>query len=268
MIGYFLGTVTLIWPVRWATNFAIEQKWSQSNQDLLVKGIIGLLIIISFVFSLLFLKQFIIAKSVVKKSLLISMLLILSGFCVWLWSNPKLIQSDTHTTSIITDINTEFVFGQYPDEYDLQMLKKKNYTAIISLLHEAVVPFEPKLLNEEKINCSNVGIQLINIPMLPWISKNEAALQKLKDIAQNFKGKYYIHCYLGKDRVNLAKRIIETSNSTVKINSELKARSITDLEKFERGEINEAPRSKLRGIKIMLIVLCELYYTLFLDLVL
>lgn len=236
MLGYFLGTLTLIWPVRWATNYSIEQKWSQSNQDLLVKGIIVLLIIISFIISFLFTKAFINAKSRIKKYLSVLALITLSGFCVWLWSNPKLIQSDTQTSSIMKE-NTEFVFGPYPDEYDLQRLKINNFTAVISLLHEAVVPFEPNLLKDEIVNCSNAGIKFINVPMLPWISQNEAALQKLKDIAQNFKGKYYIHCYLGKDRVNLAKRIIETSNSAVKINSELKARSITDLEKFERGEI-------------------------------
>lgn len=237
MIGYPLGTVTLIWPVRWVTNYAIEQNWTQSTQDLIVKVIIGILVILSFLFALMATRRFINMERGFRKVFYIFFFIVVSGFCVWLWTNPKLIQSDTRTTSIVGSNNTEFVFGPYPDEYDLQRLKDSNYTAVISLLHEAVVPFEPKLLNDEKENCEEVGIQLINIPMLPWISENESALKKLEDFALNNKGKFYLHCYLGKDRVNLAKRIIETANAEIKIKSQLQARSITDLSKFERGEI-------------------------------
>ncbi|MEW5844426.1 MAG: GIY-YIG nuclease family protein [Bacteroidota bacterium] len=48
----------------------------------------------------------------------------------------------------------------------------------------------------------------------------------------------------------------DTKSNAARLESKIKKRG------------NEAPRSKLRGIRIMLIVLCELCYTLFLDLVL
>lgn len=236
-LGYFLGTLTLIGPVRWATNYAIELNWSQSDQDLLVKGIIVVLVIISFISALFVTRLLVLTQGHFKKFLIFFVLAVLSGFSVWLWINPKLIQADIKSTAVVKNDHTEFVFGQYPDEYELQELKRNNFTAVISLLHEAVVPFEPKLLKDEIEACERVGIELINIPMLPWISSNESSLNKLRSLSQNARGKYFVHCYLGKDRVNLAKRIIEITNSSVKIESNLNARSIEELAKFERGEI-------------------------------
>ncbi|PKL83709.1 MAG: hypothetical protein CVV24_03745 [Ignavibacteriae bacterium HGW-Ignavibacteriae-3] len=236
-LGYFLGTLTLIGPVRWAINYAAEHNWAQSDQDLLVKGIIVGLVIISFISALFVTRLLVLSEGYFKKFLVFFVLAALSGFSVWLWVNPKLIQADIKNTAVVKNDGTEFVFGQYPDEYELRELKKNNFTAVISLLHEAVVPFEPKLLKDEIEACERVGIELINIPMLPWISSNEGALNELRALSQSARGKYFVHCYLGKDRVNLAKRIIEITNSSAKIASNLNSRSIEELGKFERGEI-------------------------------
>ena len=237
MIGYVLGTGLLIGPVRWIVDFSKGQSWTQSTEDIIIKIVIVLLVILSFVISLLTTRSFLRSDSILKKIILFLIPLLFSAGAVWLWMNPGLMQKDSNINEKISSNGSEFVFGSFPEEAKIRLLKERNFTAIISLMHEAVVPFEPKLMKEEKEFCKNVGIELINIPMLPWISENEEALRKLKELALNKHGKYYVHCYLGKDRVNIAKRVIETSNQKAAINSELKTRSIDDLEEFERGKI-------------------------------
>ena len=237
MNGYVLGTALLMGPVRWIVDYSKTQNWSQSAEDIIIKIVIVLLIILSFILSFFMTRSFLRSESIFKRIILFSFPLIFSAGAVWLWMNPRLIQNENSVSESISKNGSEFVFGSFPEEAKIKLLKERNFTAIISLMHEAVVPFEPKLIEEEKESCKNVGINLINIPMLPWISENEEGLNRLKELALNKPGKYYVHCYLGKDRVNIAKRIIETSNQTAAINSELKTRSIEDLEEFERGAI-------------------------------
>jgi len=237
MNGYVLGTALLIGPVRWIADYSKMQSWPQSTEDIVVKSVMVLLLILSFIISLFITRSFLRSDNIFKRIILFILPLILSVGAVWLWMNPGLMQKESNISETIAKNGSEFVFGSFPEEAKIRLLKEKNFTAIISLMHEAVVPFEPKLIKEEKESCKNVGIELINIPMLPWISENEEALNRLKDLALNKPGKYYVHCYLGKDRVNIAKRVIETSNQTAAINSELKTRSIEDLEEFERGAI-------------------------------
>lgn len=237
MNGYVLGTVLLMGPVRWIVDYSKTQNWSQSAEDIIIKIVMVLLLILSFILSLFMTRSFLRSDSVFKRVMLFLFPLIFSAVAVWLWMNPGLMQKESSINESISKNGSEFVFGSFPEEAKIKLLKERNFTAIISLMHEAVVPFEPKLINEEKESCKNVGMKLINIPMLPWISENEEALNRLKDLALNKPGKYYVHCYLGKDRVNIAKRVIETSNQLAAINSELKMRSIEDLEEFERGAI-------------------------------
>jgi len=41
-------------------------------------------------------------------------------------------------------------FGPYPTYEELRKLQDDGYTAVVSLLHPAVVPFEPKLISDER----------------------------------------------------------------------------------------------------------------------
>jgi hypothetical protein len=73
--------------------------------------------------------------------------------------------------------------------------------------------------------------------MLPWISENEESLNRLKEIADTGKGKYYVHCYLGKDRISVARRLIQkTLGRDIQVVNE-NARNIDTLKSFERGDI-------------------------------
>jgi hypothetical protein len=104
-------------------------------------------------------------------------------------------------------ISDRFTFGPCPDVEDMEGLKAEGYTGVISLL-SPMVPFEATLLKTERENAAKCNFLLVEAPMLPWVSANEESLAKIREIAKSGKGKYYLHCYLGKHRVELARSII------------------------------------------------------------
>lgn len=106
----------------------------------------------------------------------------------------------------LEEVSQQLSFGPYPDKDQLQRLKDQGYDGVISLLHPAI-PFEEVLLQEEKKNAAEVGIQVYSFPMLPWISENKAALLGIRGLIQQPGQRYYVHCYLGEHRVNLVRRM-------------------------------------------------------------
>jgi len=239
LTGFSLGTVTLLGPVRWVVNFSKSMEFSQSTEDLLLKVVILLFVLISFYLSLLITRLLAHKFSGLKKAVaFITLIIITSGF-VWVWMHPQLIQFERGEISEESYGNAQFVFGPYPTQDDLIKLKSEGFTAVISLLHPAVIPFEPKLISDEEDAAKKVGLQLIQAPMLPWVSENKSAIEKIKSIADKDRGKYYVHCYLGKDRVNVVKRIIQQYSAANITADDSLQRKLTDLGAFERGEIIE-----------------------------
>lgn len=118
-------------------------------------------------------------------------------------------------------------------------LKNNGYTTIISLLHPAVVPFEPSLMEKEKKNAAEAGLKLINIPLLPWISDNKEAIDSLRRLINTGTGKYYIHCYLGRDRTGAVTRIIKQENHTYTESGEKKHNNEMIKHGLERGQVVE-----------------------------
>jgi hypothetical protein len=117
-------------------------------------------------------------------------------------------------------------------------LKKAGVTAVISLQHPGVV-IEREGISAERDATKKLNLQFIQAPMLPWVSDNEESLQKLRDIARTGKGQYFVHCGLGRDRVNVAKRIIEAEGSKIALTSDVKtATGFADRpDPFERGSL-------------------------------
>lgn len=97
-----------------------------------------------------------------------------------------------------------FLFGPYPDEKIAERLQNEGYVGIIALLN-SVVPFEAVLLEDERAIAAAAGLELIEVPMLPWVSDNKASLARLRELAKSGTGRYYVHCYLGRHRVDLAR---------------------------------------------------------------
>lgn len=106
------------------------------------------------------------------------------------------------------EVGDRFVFGPYPDRAEMAELKRTGFTGVISLL-SPVVPFEAVLLEQERQNAAEFGIELVEASMLPWVSSNEEPLDKIRDIVRNGEGIYYVHCYLGRNRAQLVRFLIE-----------------------------------------------------------
>jgi hypothetical protein len=86
--------------------------------------------------------------------------------------------------------------------------------------------------------------------MLPWVSDNRAALERIRRLAQAGSGVYYVHCGLGRDRTNVVRRMLEgTGVRTTADRSIAKATTFADrlalpppARDFERGAIRELER--------------------------
>jgi protein tyrosine phosphatase (PTP) superfamily phosphohydrolase (DUF442 family) len=100
-----------------------------------------------------------------------------------------------------------FTFGPYPDAEDCRRLRGEGYSAIVSLLNP-IIPFEAVLLERERSASGEAGLEFVEIPMLPWITDNRQALDKLAALVRSRKGRYYVHCYLGRHRADLARYTI------------------------------------------------------------
>ncbi|MFM2229544.1 MAG: hypothetical protein RL607_802 [Bacteroidota bacterium] len=236
-----LGLLSLtVGPNRWMADYAAKHQWSEDEQSMAQKVVIVLFLIV-----VLFLTtkttQYLTSTysplTLFKKAIWGMLSL---GFIVSLYIfsfQPEILTTINTSTSVDKSATAEYHFGPYPDEEKLRQLKHEGYDGVISLLNELVVPAEPILMNKEKINAKSANIKLISIPMLPWVSKNDSTVIMIRKMAHKLKGKYYVHCYLGKDRANAFKNIIrKETGHTVKgiANSERKIDSQTA---FERGPI-------------------------------
>ncbi|MEA2764926.1 MAG: hypothetical protein QOK07_1330 [Gemmatimonadaceae bacterium] len=242
LVGLVLGTAVLVGPVRLITEGMGRAGWEQSSQD----HVLIVVILLYLAFSLL-LTRFIVgimfrARNRNTRWAIAAVFTLLAAGTAWEWSNPaKLlagIAGGGDGGSYNVAGGAEFLFGAYPDDAKLEALKKAGVTAIISLQHPGVV-IEREGISAERDATKRLNIQFIQAPMLPWVSDNEESLQKLRDIARKGKGKYFVHCGLGRDRVNVAKRIIEAEGNQIALTADVKtATGFADRpDPFERGSL-------------------------------
>ena len=238
-IGLPLGIYTLtIGPNRMISDKAIAENWDKNYENWIQKIAIFTFCILVFLISFFLVKFFNKWNSKNQKLVLVFCLIsLLISFYIFSFKPEMLITNRSSEESFEKNDNIEFYFGSYPDNDKIQELKSQNYTAIISLLHKLVIPAEPILMKKEAENAKKNGLKLISIPMLPWIIENDSAIVKIKQLAKNAKGKYYVHCYLGKDRVNVFRSIIEKENKLIQIKNKISSRNIDTISNFERGKI-------------------------------
>lgn len=237
-IGFPLGIFMLtIGPTRIIANIANKQNWKIENENTVQQLVLLIFITLVFLLTLYFTRRFIYSNRLLLKPLflIINLIAILSSIYVLVFETNSLLSIDENTYQI--NKNTQFCFGKYPDELKIKELKEEGYTAIISLLNENVIPAEPILMQNEEKNASKHNIKYISIPMLPWISDNAEAVNKIKNITQFKSGKYYVHCYLGKDRVNLFKHILSSENPAKIIENPFKISELDTLKVLERGAV-------------------------------
>lgn len=239
-LAFPLGLLMLtVGPTRMIAQKAAAENWCEANENLIQKIVVALFVVAIVLLTFFIFRKFNASKnSSAKNGMLVFIgIALLVSLYIFSFKPELLINSNANTIEINKSATAEFHFGPYPDQEKIEALKAQNYTAIISLLSKLVIPAEPILMQKEAENAAKTGIQLIAIPMLPWIDENTNSVLQIKELAHHLKGKYYVHCYLGKDRANVFKNIIENENNTLKIKTELGSNNIDTLKSFERGKI-------------------------------
>ena len=242
LVGLVLGTAVLVGPVRLITEGMGRAGWEQSSQDHVLIVVILLYLAFSLLLTRWIVGMMFRARNRNTRWAIAAVFTLLAAGTAWEWSNPaKLlagIAGGGDGGSYNVAGGAEFIFGAYPDDAKLDSLKKAGVTAVISLQHPGVV-IEREGISAERDATRNLHLQFIQAPMLPWVSDNEESLEKLRQIARHGKGKYFVHCGLGRDRVNVAKRIIEAEGIKIARSADIKtATGFADRpDPFERGSL-------------------------------
>lgn len=249
LIGLVLGTAVLVGPVRLLTEGMGEAGWEQNSQDHVLIVVILLYLAVSLIVTRYVVGIMFRARNRNTRWAIAAVFTVMAAATAWQWSNPaKLLAgiAGGGDGGRISGVGgAEFIFGAYPDEDKLRALQLEGITSVISLQHPGVI-VEREGISAERDATKRLGMTLIQAPMLPWVSDNAQSLQKLRLIARRGEGKFYVHCGLGRDRVNVAKRIIEAEGTRVAVTSDLKeAPSFADLtEPFVRGSVAHVDSGK------------------------
>ncbi|HJV78989.1 MAG TPA: hypothetical protein VJ602_11450 [Paludibacter sp.] len=239
-----LGLYTLLaGPSKWVIEVALRNSWTEYHEKIVQRSVILGVILFSIFLAIVLRKLFLSGRPIIRYSILLffSVLFLIS---IYIFSfKPHFfisLSGGSHSNLVQTTLsdsgaNIEFVLGAYPDLKELRRLKQVGYTGVVSLLDEMVVPAEPNLIREENENAQKVGIQLIHIPMMPWVSRNNESISKIQKLAREGHGKYFVHCYLGRDRVNVFRKIVRDIGVKSKSLQKDLVRHIEDLRTFERG---------------------------------
>jgi len=240
-VGFPLGLwVLLAGPSKWLAEYSHSTNMEISKENILGKLIIIVFAIVAFMLALFFHRFIKQSKNKTGKWFMSGILTLILLSSVYIFSfNPQWLISYSREISTKKQEdkynNLEFVYGSYPNEEMIKSLKEQGYDGIISLLNEMVIPAEPALMKDENELTKKYGIKLINMPMMPWVSKNEKTLQDAKKFIENEKGLYYVHCYLGRDRVNIFKSVAKKFGVKNSSEKNLTTRKIEDQPTWTRG---------------------------------
>lgn len=236
MVGFTSGTLLLVGPVQWINEWGRSMGWSHTIERVIMITIILTYVLITGWLSWYVTRKYLWQWTFTGKTVALILVTIPSAVALWIWFHPSMMTGSSNPF-LNTTPEQRFVFGDFPNKERIKQLEQRNFTAVVSLLHPAVVPFEPKLIQREKNALKYSSLKFIHAPMLPWIGNNESSLNILKKLARKNEGKYYVHCYLGKDRVRVARRAIDKAGGNAVEVTETTKRSITDKQSFERGRI-------------------------------
>ena len=207
-VGFAAGTATLLGPVSWLTTAMRAAGWDDSVEKIAVLVVIATYVALSAWISWKLSRWVIEAERPYIRFGVPGVAWAAAAGCLWLWMTPAVMLS-IQTTEVSTV--ARFTFGPYPDRAQFQRLVDEGYAGVVSLLHPAVVPFEPSLLEQERELAAEFGVRLVHAPMLPWVTDNAEALATIRGLLNEQGGRFYIHCYLGKDRVGVVRQLIERS---------------------------------------------------------
>jgi len=226
MVGFVSGTATLMGPVRWITDFGRERGWAESAESIAVRAVILCFVLLSAVIAAWFTRIVLRNRTRHIRFGLPALVLLAAVANLWLWLTPGVMGSQ----SAETEAGSAFTFGPYPTAQRLTELSNEGYTGVISLLHPAVVPFETKLIRDGRKAVEAAGLEFLHVPMLPWISENSEAMARIEEIVARDEGRYYVHCYLGRDRIRVIKHLV------ARLNPQARIRTTRELEQHEQEQ--------------------------------
>ncbi len=107
-------------------------------------------------------------------------------------------------------VTENIIIGPYPHEKDIEKLVKVEKVKIIISLLNPSIPFEGSLVKKEREIAQKYGLKFYNFPM-SYIGldtkENNIQVMKIKEVIRKHPGeKVYIHCYLGRHRVEFVAR--------------------------------------------------------------
>lgn len=147
-------------------------------------------------------------KTEIKLWLLIAVFVGLLAFGVYSVMRPdrgpiKLVRGD------VREIAPKVLIGPYPTEEEILVLKSRGVERLISLMDPSI-PVETGLVQSEKATAGKNGLEFANFPM-QFISPESAgnieeALKAAANIRSVSDKKTYVHCYLGRHRVEVFER--------------------------------------------------------------
>ncbi|MFD1928763.1 hypothetical protein ACFSFY_12040 [Sporosarcina siberiensis] len=228
---YFL--LVLLVPIE---QLYVNQGWSQFRIDSIMKYYVIGWVVFGFIAS--FVYYFLVVKKKKWKLAwafaIAAVLLCGSALYSFLNTGTGLIQASQGT---IVE-GDRFTFGPYPEKEDMEQLKAEGYDGVISLL-SPILPIEKPLLDKETKSGEEVGIEVLSLPMLPWVGDNSASIEEIRKLIQEDGKRYYVHCYLGRHRVDVVKQVI---NEELGDQYELRILQPTTL---ERGNMYYFPNSEV-----------------------
>ena len=153
-VGFASGTLTLLGPVRWVTTAMRDGGAGALAERMTVVAIIVTYVALSFVASVM-LTRMARNRSGWIRAAVAGVAWVAAGACLWLWMTPQLVNG---LQPVQIDTVARFTFGPYPEREQLEQLKADGFTAVVSLLHPAVIPFEPTLLSRERALIAEFGL--------------------------------------------------------------------------------------------------------------
>ncbi|PID20457.1 hypothetical protein CSV61_14400 [Sporosarcina sp. P3] len=182
-----------------------DRGWSQFKIDHAMKYFVVGWVIFGFVVSFLY-YNFIVKKNHWLLTWLLaasSIMLTVAGLYYFLNTGSGIVQA---SQGEVVE-GERFTFGPYPEKEDLLSLKERGYDGVITLLNPTL-PIEKPLLGQEVRFAEEVELEVHSLPMLPWVGDNTKSIEKVKELITQDDKKYYVHCYLGRHRVDVVKQVI------------------------------------------------------------
>lgn len=227
-LGVGGGIFFLLFAVVPIEEWYVQRGWSQFKIDgVMSYYVVGWVIfgfIMSFVYYFLCLKK---EKWIISSLFCIaSILLCVAGLNYFLNTGSSVVQASQGDV----EVGERFTFGPYPEKVNLQELKDQGYDGVIALL-STTLPIEKPLLDKEFKAGEEIGIEILSMPMLPWVGDNTETLNKIRELVEQDEKKYYVHCYLGRHRVDVVKQLVNEASGA---EHELLVLQSTS---FERGHV-------------------------------